>query len=222
VVRLRVPEDFHYYLSRHQDCNERLLARAGSFTPRDLEISTDPDAMRMRKMIYAVTGEVHRMLAFIRLKPLGSQVLYGYLKPRHRIGEHVCDHFARRTPGIIAVLGNGSESWISLCREGRIMRDHGRGIAETLERLRSALGLPEDDPDADNSNMSDLNLDDLWQVYYDSQYCPEKKNLAVFHQRMPRRDQDAAGLRMVQNKKEVTLDDFLGDGRSTEHPLKDP
>ena len=161
-------------------------------------------------MVNAVMGEVHRMKAFVRLKPLGSQVLYGYLKPRHRIGEHVCDHFARRTPGIVAVLGNGSESWVSLCREGRIMRDHGRGMNETLERLRSALGLPEDDTDADNSNINDLNLDDLWQVYYDSQYWPEKKNLTVFHQRMPRRDQDAAGLRVVQNKKEITLDDFLG------------
>jgi hypothetical protein len=219
---MRIPEDFHYYLSRHLDCNERLLARARSFAPKDLEISTDPEAVRLRKMVSAVMGEVYRMKAFVRLKPLGSQVLYGYLKPRHRIGEHVSEHFARRAPGIIAVLGNGNESWISLCRGDRIMRDHGRGMAETLERLRSALGLPEDDPDADNSNISDLNLDDLWQVYYDGQYCQEKKNLTVFHQRMPRRDQDAAGLRMVQNKKEVTLDDFLGDGQSREHPLKDP
>jgi hypothetical protein len=206
---LRVPEDFHYYLSRHQDCNERLLARARSFTPTDLEISTDPDAMRLRKMVSAVMGEVHRMLAFVRLKPLGSQVLYGYLKPRHRIGEHVCEHFARRTPGIIAVLGNGSESWISLCREGRIMRDHGRGMNGTLERFSSALDCPANDPDAGNPDMGDLDIDDLWQVYYDSQYCPEKKNLAAFHSRMPRRDQDAAGLRLVQNKKEITLEDFF-------------
>jgi len=61
----------------------------------------------------------------------------------------------------------------------------------------------------DNLNVGDLDVDDLWQVYYDSQYCPEKKNLGVFRQRMPRRDQDAAGLRLVQNKKEVTLEDFF-------------
>jgi hypothetical protein len=206
---LRVPEDFHYYLSMHMECNERLLARARKFTHKDLEISADPEAVRLRKMVSAVMGEVHRMLAFVRLKPLGSQVLYGYLKPRHRIGEHVCEHFARRAPGIIAVLGNGSESWISLCREGRIMRDHGRGIAETLERLSSAFDCPANVPDAGNPDMGDLDVDDLWQVYYDSQYCPEKKNLGVFRQRMPRRDQDAAGLRLVQNKKEVTLENFF-------------
>ena len=75
--------------------------------------------VRLRKMVYAVMGEVHRMKAFVRLKPLGSQVLYGYLKPRHRIGGHVSDHFARRTPGIIVVLGNGSESWISALPGGQ-------------------------------------------------------------------------------------------------------
>jgi probable DNA metabolism protein len=218
---MRVPEDFHYYLSMHLDCNERLLARARLFAPRDLEISTDPDVIRLRKMVSAVMGEVYRMKAFVRLKPLGSNVLYGYLKPRHRIGEHVCDHFAQRTPGIIAVLGNGSESWVSLFREGRIMRDHGRGMNETLERLSSALDCPADGLDVGNPDAGDLKVDDLWQVYYDSQYCPERKNLAIFRQRMPRRDQDAAGLRLVQNKREVTLDDFLGDGRCTEHPLKD-
>ena len=101
------------------------------------------------------------------------------------------------------------------------MRDHGRGIAETLERLSSALGLPENGPDAGNPDMGDLNVDDLWQVYYDSQYCPEKKNLAAFRQRMPRRDQNAAGLRLVQNKKEVTLEDFIDDDKSNSELLKE-
>jgi len=225
---MRVPEDCLYYLSMHEDCSERLLAGARLFAPQDLEVSTDPDAIRLRRMINAVMGEVHRMLAFVRLKALGPQVLYGYLKPRHRIGEHISDHFARRSPGIIIVLGNGSESWTALFRQGRIMQDHGKGMAETLERLRSALGLPEDGPDKDNPNagnpnVSSLNLDDLWQVYYDSQYCPERKNLTVFHSRMPRRDQEAAGLRLVQNKKEITLEDFLDGGKSLDaHSRKDP
>ena len=89
------------------------------------------------------------------------------------------------------------------------MRDHGRGMNETLERLSSALDRPANAPYVGNPDVGDLNVDDLWQVYYDSQYCPEKKNLAVFRQRMPRRDQDAAGLRLVQNKKEITLEDFF-------------
>ena len=56
--------------------------------------------------------------------------------------------------------------------------------------------------------MRNQDVEGLWQVYYDSQYCPERKNVAAFHKNMPKRDQEAAGLRLLQNKKNVTLDSF--------------
>jgi len=202
---LKIPENFLYYLSRHEDCNELLLARAWNLGAEELEVSLHPEVARIKKMVYAVMGEAHRMKAFMRLQPLGTRVLYGFFKPRHKIGEHICDHFARRNAWIIVVLGNGSESWISLCREGRIWRDHGRGLNESLERLKSALHCSEDGCE-DVSNM-----EGLWQVYYDSQYCPERKNPEAFRRHMPRRDQDSAGLRLLQNKKNATLEDFLSD-----------
>lgn len=201
---MKIPENFLYYLSLHRECNERLLAGARELTAEDVEISLHPEALRIRKMVHAVLGEVHRMKAFVRLSRQGASVLYGFLKPEHRIGEHICDHFARRNAGMIAVLGNGSESWISLCREGRIRRDHGKGLAETLEKLKAALPL-----EAGFDGL-DPDVKGLWQVYYDSQYCPERRNLAAFKRHMPRKDQDAAGLRLVQNKRNATLEDFLG------------
>jgi len=200
---LKIPDNFLYYLSLHEDCNERLLARAGNLTPEDVEVCIHPEVARIKRMVYAVLGEAHRMKAFVRLQPRDARVLYGFFKPRHRIGEHICDHFARRNAGIIVVLGNGSESWISLCREGRIWRNHSGGMAETLEKLKSALHCNEDGSSEDRSSV-----ECLWQVYYDSQYCPERKNLAAFRRQMPKRDQDSAGRRLVQNKKNVTLDNF--------------
>ena len=200
---MKIPENFLYYLSLHRECNERLLAGARKLTAEDVEISIHPEALRIKKMVHAVLGEVHRMKAFVRLSPQGASVLYGFLKPEHRIGEHICDHFARRNAGMIAVLGNGSESWISLCREGRILRDHGNGLAKTLEKLKAALPLEA------GANDLDPDVKGLWQVYYDSQYCPERRNLAAFKRHMPRKDQDAAGLRLVQNNRNATLKDFL-------------
>ena len=202
---MKIPENFLYYLSLHRECNERLLVGARELTAEDVESSLHPEALRVKKMVHAVLGEVHRMKAFVRLSPQGVSVLYGFLKPEHRIGEHICDHFARRNAGMIVVLGNGNEAWISLCREGRIRRDHGRGLAETLEKLKAALPLEA------GANGLDPDVKGLWQVYYDSQYCPERRNLAAFKRHMPRKDQDAAGLRMVQDRKNTTLDDFLGE-----------
>jgi probable DNA metabolism protein len=211
VAGLKIPHNFLYYLSMHEECNERVLARAKELQPEDVEISIEPEVVCIKKMVNAVMGEAHRMKAFVRLSSLGDSILYGFFKPRHRIGEHICDHFARRNAGMIIVLGNCRESWTSLWREGRIWRDHSGGMAATLEKLKAALHCYQDGLIDDSSSRDTSNVEDLWQVYFDSQYCPERKNLAAFRRHMPRRDQEAAGLRLVQNRKNATLDDFLSD-----------
>jgi len=211
VAGLRIPDNFHDYLSMHEECNERLLARAKNLRAGEIEVPLDIEAVRIKKMVYAVMGEAHRMKAFVRLSSLGASVLYGFFKPRHAIGEHICDYFASRNAGTIIVLGNGRESWISLCREGRIWRDHGEGMAITLEKLKGALHCSRDGPSEDESCEDLSNVGGLWQIYYDSQYCPKRKNLAAFKRQMPRRDQESAGLRLVQNRKNASLDDFISD-----------
>jgi hypothetical protein len=158
VASLKIPKNFLYYLSLHEDCNERLLVRAGHLTAEEVEVSLYQEDDRIKKMVYGVLGEAHRMKAFVRLSFLDTSVLYGFFKPRHKIGDHICDHFARRNAGIVVVLGNGRASWISLYREGSIWREHGQGLSETLDGLRSALHCSEDGP----------NVEGLWQTYYDS------------------------------------------------------
>ncbi len=205
---MRAGRNFLFYLRFHRDCSERLLARAGQVEPADLETSIEREHIRMRKMADEVMGEVHRMKAFVRLTPLGPFVLHGFLKPRHRIGEHICEHFARRNAGIIVVLGNGRESWICLYREGRIWRERGNGLDESLKQLKTAL---QSDIGRQNEiGRDDLDVDSLWQTYYDSQNSPERDNPAAFHRHMPRKDQEAAGLRLVNKQKNASLKDFLG------------
>ena len=208
---MKIPDNFHYYLSMHEECNERILARAKNLRAEEVEVSQDHEVVRIKKMANAVIGEAHRMKAFVRLSSFGSCALYGFFKPRHKIGEHICDHFASRNAGIMIVLGNGRESWIALSREGKIWRDHGDGMAATLERLKKALHCSQDGSNDDGTCEDRSNLEGLWQIYYDSQYCPERKNQTAFKRHMPRRDQEAARLRLIQNKKNATLDDFLDD-----------
>ncbi len=199
MVGLRVPENFLIYLSAHRECNERLLALAESLSAEDLEVSVDPTALRLKRMVNSVMIEVHRGRGFVRLKPLGSRILYGYLKPRHRIGWHVSDHLALRNPGMMVVLGNGSESWTSLFSGGRILRHRGKGLTETLERLATAIDDSEENPE----------LDGIWRIYYGSQYCPQRRNLGAFQRRMPRRALEESKLTVERNKNGATLDDFF-------------
>lgn len=197
---MRVPENFLYYLSAHMECNERLLALAESMSAEDLEVSVDPTALRLKRMISSVVIEVHRMKGFVRLKPLGARILYGYLKPRHRIGWHVSDNLAQSNPGTIVVLGNGFESWTSLFSGGKVLRHHGKGLAETLEGLATAF-------DASEEN---LELEGIWRIYYESQYCPQRRNLGAFQRRMPRRALEESKLTIERNRNGATLDDFFG------------
>ena len=204
---MRAGRNFRFYLRLHRDCSERLLARAENIRPEELETAPLREHVRIKKMADEVMGEVHRMKAFVRLSSLGPLILYGFLKPRHRIGEHICEHFARRNAGIVVVLGNGRESWICLRKEGRIWRERSNGLSESLEGLKFAL--KRDNGQQNEIGRNDLDVDHLWQIFYNSQYCPERENLAAFRRHMPRRDQEAAGLRLVNKRKEASLEDFF-------------
>ena len=144
---MRIPENFLYYLSMHESCSEPLLCRAEKLTAEDVELSLDPEDVSIRKMIHSVLAEVYRMRAFVRLKPLGNQVLYGYLKPKHKTGGDICRYFARRSPFTIIVLGNSLESWISLCAGGRMLQGNSGSLEHTLEEISGVLGGVEKDRD---------------------------------------------------------------------------
>lgn len=202
---MRIPVNFLFYLSAHESCTKRLLARASDLTAEDVEISPDPEIVRVRKMVNSVRMEIHRMLGFARLKPLGARVLCGYLKPRHRIGGYIAERFAGRNPGIIVVLGNGSESWISLLLDGKIINHHSGSIARSLEEIKSTLNYS-----ALNGSKDREDVEAVWKTYYASQYCRERRNIKAFHRRMPGKALDSAGLTLETNKNGVTLDDFVG------------
>jgi probable DNA metabolism protein len=183
----------------HESCTEPKLCRAEKLTAEDVELFPNPEAVGIRKMVRSVLAEIYRMRAFVRLKPLDDRVLYGYLKPRHKTGGDICRFFARRSPFTIIVLGDSLESWISLCAGGRILQGNSGSLERTLEEISSVLGRVEKDRD----------LEEVWKVYYSSQYSPERRNLRAFHRRMPRSALYRAGLELEQNVNGLTLSDFF-------------
>lgn len=194
-----MPENFLYYLSLHESCSKLQLSRAEKLTVEDVELSLDPEDVGIRKMISSVLAEVYRMRAFVRLKPLGNQVLYGYLKPKHKTGDDICRFFARRSPFTIIVLGNSLESWISLFAGGRMLQGSSGSLEQTLEEISGVLGGVEKDRDPE----------EVWKIYYSSQYSPERRNIKAFHRSMPRDALDRAGLELEQNVNGLTLSDFF-------------
>jgi probable DNA metabolism protein len=196
---MRVPQNFSLYLTLHESCTLKILKDAEGLQAEHLELAADPKLVRIRKMVYSVLSELHRMKGFVRLKPLGSHILYGYIKPRHDVALMLCDYFARRNQGIIVALGNNSRGWISLCLKGEITHQSGRSLGETLKVLS----------DRAESGEEYSKVEEIWDVYYRSQYCPERRNLRAFGQRMPEKALRSAGLSLEKNKNGTTLDDFF-------------
>jgi hypothetical protein len=184
----------------NEKCSDQLLCKANRLSSEDVELSVHPQAVQIRKMVSSVLMEVHRMKGFVRLKPLGPFILYGYLKPKHKIGSHICSHFARWSPFTIVLLGNGLESWISLCTEKEVFQARGCGLEQSLQELRGAMDGAGQECDAEEA----------WMAYYSSQYSPERRNIQSFNRRMTRESLNSAGLEVEQNKNGLTLKDSFG------------
>ncbi len=83
-----------------------------------------------------------------------------------------------------------------------MINQHGGSLARSLEEIKSALNCS---GDQDREDVAAV-----WEAYYASQYCPERRNIVAFHRRMPKEALASAGLKLERNKNGVTLDDFFG------------
>ena len=200
---MRTPDDFIELLAAHKNCDDRLIERARKLSPLEMETSTDPKIIRIRKMIYSVQGEIHRMRGFVRLEPRGRKVLYGRMSPDHDIGFEVADFFAKRFPGTIIVLGDETRSWSSLRTEGGFLRTRGDGVTKSLEELGSLMNIETDEDDAE------ADVSDLWEIYYKSQDQPREDGRRPFGGRISKKALMSAGMETERGRGNKRLGEFI-------------
>lgn len=222
-------------LAAHRNSNPRLMARARTLSPEEVEASTDPQVLRIRRMAFAVRGEVCRMRGFVRLAPLGDRVLWGRISPHHDVGFEICDFFARRFPGKLIVLGDGRRSWSSLYAGGALLHQEGCGLAATLAEISGIMDLsaeggeeeeegrevPEekgggdqyekevDPPHIGAEEGGRMAAGDLWTAYYQSQDEPRKAGGRRYGGRISRRALRSAGLDTEKGSGSARLQDFI-------------
>ncbi len=220
-------------LAAHRDSNDRLMDRARTLSPEEMEASTDPEVLRIRRMALAVRGEVCRMRGFIRLAPLGDRVLWGRISPHHDIGFEVADFFARRFPGKLIVLGDGRRSWSSLYAGGALLHQEGCGLAATLAEISGIMDLSAEGGEEEGRQGSEEKggkdqaetkvepqhigaeegagtaAADLWTVYYQSQDEPRKAGGRRYGGRISRRALRSAGLDAEKGSGSAKLQDFI-------------
>ena len=223
-------------LAAHRDSNARLMARARTLSLEEVEGSTDPEVLRIRRMALAVRGEVCRMRGLVRLAPLGDRVLWGRISPHHDVGFEVADFSARRFPGKLIVLGDGRRSWSSLYSEGALLHQEGGGLAATLAEISGIMDLSaeggeeeeeegrqvseekggeeRDEKEVDPPHMgaeegAGTAAGDLWTAYYQSQDVPRKAGGRRYGGRISKRSIRSAGLDTEKGSGSAKLQDFI-------------
>ncbi|MBN1785667.1 MAG: DUF4130 domain-containing protein [Candidatus Methanofastidiosa archaeon] len=188
------------YLSCHCSCTEALYDFASKLSPKEIENARSAKVSSIRSMVSSVQSEIHKMRGYVRLAPVDEIVLYGYLRPKHRIGEQVANIFAHRYPKTIIVLGNANNSWVSLYTAEGLYHMSSGPLDEVVEKLRQLTNSP-DKVDT---------IENIWECYYKSQYRPERRNLKYFHRNMTLTSLRSARLRTESNKCGNTLDKYMG------------
>ena len=200
------PTNFMRILKLHEKCNDTILRKASGICPNDVDISMDPEIIKIRKMVNSVLGENHMMKAFVRLKPLGERVLYGYIRPKHDVWLLVSTFFAHRFPDTIIVLGNNTKSWVSIYDGKTLKHSRAKSLASTMKELEEILGKSSEEASARVSSSGPV--EELWDTYYWSQYRPEAKNTRYFKQNVRQKYMKAVGLHAATDSGLSTLDDF--------------
>jgi probable DNA metabolism protein len=186
---MKTPENFMEYLAAHRDCTEEILDYAAMLTAEDIETSLEPQVARIKKMVYAVKAEIHRMRGFVRLTPLGENILHGYLEPEHNTGRQITTLMAKRFPKTTIILGNLDRTWTANYSDKGMKYIEGEGIIQTIGEL---------DKQINEAEGNEMNIEKLWATYYYSQYCADRRNPTLFRKHMPEKSIKAAGLVMEQ------------------------
>ncbi len=163
----------------------------------DLHTATDESLLRVRGLIREAGREMHNMKGFVRFKHMGKKLKYGYMKPEHHIGFMISEWFANRFPGVVIVLGNEKESWVSIRTEKGVESEESEDIKSTVEKLADVLGLE-----------TEKDFQGLWENYYKSQYADERKNIELFEKNMPAKFRKRARNITENRFYEKTLDEL--------------
>jgi probable DNA metabolism protein len=196
---MNTPTNYQKYLRLHELCTHAHLAYAKGKSARDVELATDSMGVTVRNMVSSVRREAHMLRGFVRFTAIGEYVLYGYLNPRHAVGPMVAELLAHRYPHHVVVLGNAYRSWLALYTRSGYHHSTGQSLNDTIRRIKEVLG----------QDGEERSVNDVWELYYESQNREERRNLPYFQKNMTKTLMKSARNTVEKNTNGATLDPYL-------------
>jgi len=187
------------YLQMSKDVSQILLEKYKDLSWYELNISADPEIVKIRRKVGEIRSEIHRMRGFIRFNSLNENILFGYMKPENKIGRLITDIFAKRFQENVIILGNEKKVWISYYSKNIYHRhEESRNLSQIVEEVKKLI-----------NNYKEIDTNKIWEVYYNSQYIKERENHKLFYKNMPRKHLKSAGNDIELRLNSSTLDEYI-------------
>jgi DNA polymerase len=146
----------------------RVLWRINQGEPHLLEIASDSDVLRLRRMAGEVNRDVHKMHAFVRFRKIqdgeGRELYVAWHEPTHLIVERATPFFARRFDSVL---------WSILTPDRCAYWDG--------QDLRFGPGLTRAHAPSGDA------MEDLWKTYYRNIFNPARVKLSAMKAEMPKK-----------------------------------
>ena len=139
----------------------------------------DDTVLRLHELDKKMGREIHRMHAFIRFQRTKDDIYYSVIEPDFNVMPLIGEHFEKRYP---------AQHWLIYDAKRRY------GIYYNCDTRQTDFVTFADDHRLQFRQLNEEILDDnepdfqiLWKSYFDSVNIPERKNLKLHLQHVPRR-----------------------------------
>ena len=174
----------------HKETTEDFTLKAKKlyqFSPHEITTGCTTFGMLIKKRANAVLKEIHRLSAYIRLKPYPEMLLVGKCQPEHRTGQSIAISLAKRFGNFIILVITPIGNYTATKRKDifnipefkyqneRVLIQCIRDFAKTNlnERIPEKFLLEDGDF--------------LWEKYYETQFLEQRLNPRLFHKFIPKK-----------------------------------
>ena len=173
----------------------------------------------IKKRGNAVIRESYKLSAYVRLKPFAEMILLGNCFPEHNTGDMIAKYVSHRFQKFLILIFTNKDYHIATERaEITNLPDFsGKSTDDIIKNVRAFVS------ECHTERLSDdylaMNTDDLWEVFYETQYLSQRKNLKLYHKDIPKYMFEKANMKIEKDfydktnnkhRKNKTLDKFVG------------
>ncbi|MEM1215099.1 MAG: TIGR03915 family putative DNA repair protein [Bacteroidota bacterium] len=170
----------HCFLSERADVSMLTFRFIRQTISRASDISdnyANADVLRLHQLKKQIGREVHRMHAFVRFQRTRDNIYYAVIEPDFNVIPLIGAHFEDRYP---------AQDWLiyDVKRHYGIFYDQQKIDFVTFDNNNT---LPLRQLQRDALDTTEPEYQQLWKTYFDNVNIPERRNLKLHHQHVPKR-----------------------------------